>query len=233
MFSVDFNGKNCLEFGILPVRRPSIPAPERNVTEITVPGRDGVLVESDESYKPVTISVEFNFMDLPERVNERYRKFKKWILASGNPGILKFSDDGSAFYRVLYTKISAAERTSKRIGTFTADFICDPYTYMVAGLRRITRYAEIYNDYSVSHPDYIITGEGVCTLTVNGKTMTADVGQNLTINTDLMLAYREDGTLQNTDVTGNYEDLYLQEGENTISITSGFDLKLIPNWRCL
>ena len=69
-------------------------------------------------------------------------------------------------------------------------------------------------------------------LTVNGKTMTADVGQKITIDTDRELAYRKD-KLSNTAVSGKYDDLYLQEGENEITITEGFDLKIIPNWRCL
>ena len=54
----------------------------------------------------------------------------------------------------------------------------------------------------------------------------------MAIDTDRMIAYREDGTLQNTSVTGKYEDLYLLEGENDIEITGG-TVKVIPNWRCL
>ena len=69
-------------------------------------------------------------------------------------------------------------------------------------------------------------------LTVNGKTMTADVGQNITIDTDRELAYRKD-KLSNTAVSGKYDDLYLQAGENEITITEGCDLNIIPNWRCL
>lgn len=230
MFSVEFKEKNCLEFGILPVTRPSIPAPEENVEEITIPGRDGVLIEKDGSYKPIVIPVGFNFLSMPEKVNEKYRAAKKWLSGSGN---LKFSDDGSAFYKVLYVKITDVERTSKRIQNFTAEFTCDPYTYMKSGMQEITDYSNIYNPYSVSHPDYVIAGEGNCTISVNGKTITANVGQNLTINTDLMLAYRTDGTMQNAEITGDYQDLYLIEGENKISITTGFELAVIPNWRCL
>ena len=63
--------------------------------------------------------------------------------------------------------------------------------------------------------------------------MTANVGQNLTIDTDLMIAYRQDGTLQNTAITGDYEDLYLLPGENVINITSGFNLSVSPKWRTL
>lgn len=42
-----------------------------------------------------------------------------------------------------------------------------------------------------------------------------------------------DGTLNNTAVTGNYEDLVLIEGDNKVTITDGFDLKVIPYWRYL
>ena len=62
--------------------------------------------------------------------------------------------------------------------------------------------------------------------------MTANVGQNLTIDTDRMIAYREDGTLNNTKVSGSYEDMYLQPGNNKIEFYGG-NLKVIPNWRCL
>lgn len=90
----------------------------------------------------------------------------------------------------------------------------------------------LYNRYFLSHPVYKITGEGVCTLTVNGKTMVANVGQNLTIDTERKLSYRLDNTIMNTSVTGDYDDLYLLKGKNSIAITSGFRLKVIPNWRC-
>ena len=78
-----------------------------------------------------------------------------------------------------------------------------------------------------------ITGTGACTLTVNGKTMQATVNQDLTINTDRMISYNSQGASQNTLVTGDYEDLYLQPGDNTISITNRFTLQIIPEWRCL
>ena len=65
---------------------------------------------------------------------------------------------------------------------------------------------------------------------MNGKEVSANVGQNLLINTDLMQAYREDGALNNTAITGDYENLYLQEGLNEISVSSGFAAEVIPKW---
>ena len=70
-------------------------------------------------------------------------------------------------------------------------------------------------------------GTLICWATVNL------VGQNVTIDTELMIAYRMDGTMENTSVTGDYEDLYLKPGYNEIEITEGFEAKVIPNWRSL
>ncbi len=228
MYNILYKGVNCSRFGIIPARRPSVPAPEIRVTEMEIPGRDGVLVETDGCYGTITIPVEFNYLVPPEKWMDAYRKAKRWLTGSG---WLVLEDDQDYMYKVLYVKITDTERTSRRIGNFTAEFTCDPYAYLVSGQQEHSVTDVLYNPYMLSHPVYKITGEGVCALTVNGNTMSANVGQNITIDTELMIAYREDGTMQNTGVTGDYEKLYLQEGENTITVTSGFEVTVQPNWR--
>lgn len=228
MYNISFKGTNCSGFGIIPERRPSVPAPEIRVTETEIPGRDGVLVETDGCFGTITIPVEFNYLVPPDKWMDAFRKAKRWLTGTG---WLVLGDDQEYMYKVLYVKITDAERTSRRLGKFTAEFTCDPYSYLVSGQQEHSVTDVLYNPYMLSHPVYKITGEGVCTLTVNGNTMSANVGQNITIDTELMIAYREDGTMQNTEVTGDYEKLYLQEGENTITVTSGFEVTVQPNWR--
>lgn len=230
MFTISFKGKSCLEYKVFPSRRPDIPIPKKRINEIEIAGRDGILTETDGDYEPITIPVEFNFREIPEIWNTTYRNIKKWL--SGN-GILEFSDDRNFYYKVLYITFKNEKRKTRKIGVFIAEFTCDPYSYFKTGLEIMETERAAKNPGEECHPIYKITGEGMCTLTVNGKSMTANVGQNLTIDTELILAYRKDGTLNNTAVTGKYEDLYLKSGENTISISPGFDLKIIPNWRCL
>ena len=137
------------------------------------------------------------------------------------------------YYKVKHTTIGSSEREVKQVGEFETEFICEGHQYLASGTYEYEKQEVLYNPYSVSHPTYLITGNGRCTLTVNGNEFAAEVGQNVTINTDLMLAYRQDGRMMNTSVTGDYQELYLQEGDNTIEITEGFGLKVIPNWRCL
>ena len=112
-------------------------------------------------------------------------------------------------------------------------FTLDPFFYAESGLSEIHSWQTIMNNFDLSQPVYRITGEGMCTLTVNGKTMKANVGQNLIIDTSLRLAYRTDGTIQNTSVSGSYEDLYLLPGLNQLSLSDGFSMAVQPNWRCI
>ena len=85
----------------------------------------------------------------------------------------------------------------------------------------------------ISHPIYRISGTGSCTLTVNGKTMKVTVNQEITIDTERMIANNAQMVNQSNLLVGNYEDLYLQEGDNTITVSTGFTLNVIPNWRVL
>lgn len=227
-YSIAFNGGRCEEYGIHPVTRPNIPAPQRDIEVLEIPGKSGILTKDNKRYGAIEIPVAFNFYARPDEWCAVFRDAKRWLSGSGE---LEFSDDPDCFYKVYYVTITDSEREMKRIGRFNVNFTCDPFSYLKDGRREYGISDVLYNPYSTSHPAYKITGEGVCYLTVNNKSMRANVGQNLTIDTDRMIAFREDGTINNIAVSGDYEDLYLKEGDNQISITSGFSLKVIPNWR--
>lgn len=230
MFNVSYNNESCLEYGIIPVRRPNIPAPEEKVEEVEIPGRNGVLIISEKLYKSISILIEFNFMSKPNRWGETYRKAKKWL--SGN-GELWFSDDHDVYFKVLYCKVTDTERTSRRIGNFTAEFICEPYTYYKSGKNEIELEHVIYNPGVTCEPTYRITGEGLCTLTVNGYEFTANVGQEIIIDSNKMISYKADGQSVNTDVTGDYSKLWLESGDNALAVTDGFEAHITPEWRDL
>lgn len=229
-YSIAFNGIRCEDCGIQPVTRPNIPAPQRDIEVLEIPGKSGILTKDNQRYGPIEIPVEFNFFSQPDEWGTVFRNAKRWLSGSGD---LEFSDDPDYFYKVYYVVVSDSEREMKRIGRFTATFTCDPFSYLKDGRREYGISDVLYNPYSTSHPVYKIMGEGVCYLTVNNKSMRANVGQNLTVDTDRMIAFREDGTINNIAMSGDYDDLYIKEGDNQISITSGFTLKVIPNWRSI
>lgn len=221
------------ELGIAVSKRPSIPSPIRRYRETEVEGRNGRIYEDLETYDDIEITVEFNFFTRdPKEWNIKFRQIKKWI-NNIKDNKLKFSDDLSFFYLVNKATITSSERELRRHGKFQATFTCEPFMYLESGLDEMPIATTIYNDYEKTQPIYKITGEGLLTLTCNGKNVTANVGQNLIIDTKLGLSYRFDGAMRNTDLTGHYIDLYLLEGDNTFSYTNGFTIEIIPNWRCL
>lgn len=230
MWEIEFNSELNTCYEIL-ATRPSIPCSSFRKEFKSVPGRDGVLCIPTKEIDDITIVVKFHFVCDRDEWLKKFRNAKRWLLSNGNE--LRFSDDPNYFYRVKNVIIGTAERTVKEVGEFEAEFLCYGAQYFKEGNYEMDCAEVDYNPGVFSKPIYIITGEGSCTLTVNGKSITANVAQNLTIDTERMISYREDGTLQNTAISGNYEDLYLQEGDNKITVSDGFECKVIPRWRCL
>lgn len=232
-YTITYNNINPEDLGVFVVQRPNIPAPQLRINETIIEGRDGSLITTDGCFDNIEIAIQLNYMSPKDDWKSTFRKIKSWLLARNGERRLVLSDDTRYFYKVKNVIIGENERTSYRIGVLTPIFLCEPFEYLESGTDEYEIEDVKLNPYYMSKPIYKITGEGVCTLTVNGNEMTANVGQNLTIDTGLMIAYREDGMLQNTAVKGDYEGLYLNTGENQINIDGNVSLKIIPNWRCL
>lgn len=232
MFYIILDDVSSLSKNIVISRRPSIPAPTPDYTDITVSGVDGSYTEFEGTYRNVTVPIEFNYITNSNNWHQVWRDIKAWLL-TGNIRKLIFSDDMDYFRVVKKITLDTNEREFAQTGKFKAYFTFAPYEYLCIGEREIGLEQALFNPYVICEPTYIINGEGNCTLTVNGNEMSANISGNLVINTHFKLAYRDDGELKNVNVTGDFKNLLLVNGNNTISITDGFELKIIPNWRCL
>lgn len=229
---IEFNSMLGSSIKVYPTKYPNIPAAAEKISEVDIPGRDGVLKTRTGKYESTQIPIEFNYIGKEELWNERWRKVKQWL--SATDAELSIADDSEFYYRISRVILDTNERVSRRIGKFTATFVTkDGLSYYKSGKSKMSIEDVKCNPGITSQPIYIITGEGFCELTVNGKTMKVNVSENIVINTELMVSYHTDNTSQNTAVNGDYEELYLHEGNNEISITDGFECKIIPNWRCL
>ena len=256
-YSVEFNNVISETFKVYAVKRPDIPAPEYDLDEIQIPGRDGVLHIDNKRFKPVTIPIEFNYIGAERDWAGTWRAIKKWLVARDST--LKFSDDDEYFYKVYYVKLDVNNRVTSRIGRFTANFICHPYMYLVQGVEEIipektalplmdadgeiiceagnnpllTTYwiRTVLNAFDECHPSYVITGKGLCEIRINDKRLHANIVNKLIINTELQAAYRENGEKVNQTISGKYSDLWLKPGSNKLEINSGFELSIVPNWR--
>lgn len=225
-YFIIYNDSTNLDVNLLVINRPSKPAPVMEYEEVKVPG--GKTLYREKGYGDIEITVSFNFMS-KYSWDKDFRKIKQWLLSKVN-NKLKFSDDLEVFYRVNKVTIETPERVMKKVGRFNVTFICDPLTYIEENERELPQ--ALYNDYLVAKPIYRIVGEGYLTMNINNKTIKANVGQELIIDTDKGLCYRK-GIINNVALEGKYADMYLQEGNNTFSWTNGFKIYILPNWGCL
>lgn len=229
MYNFIYNNKSSLEFSAFVVNRPNIPTANENIKEYSVAGRNGTLTVREGTFPDITISIDMVYTSDADQFAETFRSLKAWLFAKEDNRLF-FSDDAGFFYVVKNVTVSENERTKRYIGNFTVNFICEAHQYAVEGYEFMSMAAAKNNPYDLCHPIYKIVGEGVCTLNVNGKSFRVNVGQNAIIDTDKMITYREDGVLQNTIASGDYEDLYLMHGDNTITATSGFTVTVKPRW---
>jgi len=232
MIDIQFNNIMGSTLGIYMKAKPAIPAASELVEKIRVPGRDGEMLVRKGIYESTSIPIEFNYIGPEEQWGQRWREAKKWLSAVDTE--LKFADDPSVFYKISQVIVNENEKKGRRIGVFNATFITkDGLSYLYDGKSEYDSNDKLYNPGIVSMPLYKFTGEGLCTLTVNDVTVKVNVAGDIVIDTEKMISYRSDGTAQNTALSGDYEDLYLQEGENVITVSDGFTCKVIPRWRCL
>lgn len=223
-YFMKFNEHVNGDFGVLMYDYETYSGGQKRRESTAVAGRRGELVSKPTSSGNVTIDVTFSVFG---HVKTNIDALKRWLKGTGK---LSFSDQPDFFYKVYAIDWGDIERELRKYGRFTASFACEPYKFKNDGQNEYAPEYLSLNPYDTAHPIYQITGDGMCTLTVNGNEMTANIGQNLTIDTDRMIAYRNDGTLMNTAVTGDYEDLYLLPGQNSIEISDGFTMTVIPQW---
>lgn len=235
MYYFTINDINCESKGIVVTKRPNIPAPKRNYKKYTIPGRNGKLYRDLETYDDIVIQIECNYITHPNNWNQQWRIIKNWLFSNSDKiRKLGLSDNPDFYFIVKKIEVTENDREVIESGEFKIKFTLDPYQYLRTGSVEYDFQNVLINYYDVSEPIYILKGEGMANLTVNGNTVTANVGQSLIIDTVRKLAYKSDGTSQNTSIKGDYDLLLLLNGENQISLSGkGISMKIIPNWRCI
>lgn len=220
-----FNGVTSLDLDLILYDIPVITSPTKRYNSYNVGGLDGELIEDEDTRSNAKVECVFSLLGPYTR--KKVRAIKKWLDSSGE---LIISDDLSYYFKSIITDFGDLERNLLEFGKFKVTFTVMPYEFATDGMnwRKITD--EFYNRYDKSYPKYRIKGEGLCTLTVNGNSMSMNIGQNIVLDTRIQEAYKLDGTSQNLTVAGDFTKLALVPGVNEISITEGFELEIQTNW---
>lgn len=200
--------------GLLIQSLSPISKPQKRTQIETIDGRDGDIITllGYSAYdKDVTIGLHGSF-----DVNQVISYFD-------SEGTVIFSNEPDKYYNYIITDAIDFEKLL-RYRTAKVTFHVQPFKYEVDELgviltssgETVTNKGNIY-----SKPIFTISGEGTINLLLNGaQVFTIELGDEgyITIDSDKLEAYK-DGVLKNRLVTGNYDNLKLNVGVNTIGWT--------------
>lgn len=217
--------------GLLITELPPITKPlERTLVE-TVDGRDGDIITKlgFSAYdKPCKIGLTHNY-----DIDEVIKYFN-------SEGVVSFSNEPDKYYRyAIYNQIDFEKLL--RFKTAEVVFHVQPFKYSFEATEQefiisqsptsvVVRNAGNY----YSRPILTITGSGDVTLSVNGTQLLTiamgDTSQTIRIDCEEMNAYYSDNTLANRIVTGNYDNIKLGLGNNTITTTGAVTKLKVENY---
>lgn len=202
-----------------------------DLSELTIPGRDGVLMTSNHRFKSFEQEFELIFLGTNKEIKANVERFARDILAEQYRmlDIMLTSDTGFIYRGYLsgegvQIKNSVSETTSK------VTFVMQPYKYMQEGLRTITLTSgrKLTNPGTMpSKPRLIINGSG--TVRINNLTL-KNIDRGLIIDSEMQ-------TCTNLNETQNqFNKMYgkfieLPPGDNTITWdNNSFTVQIIPRW---
>ena len=229
-YDIAFNGIRTKQKGVAVTTRPNIPVPVKRVQYVEVAGMDGSLKVTDGTYDDITIEVSLNFVRSPKWWHETAREVRNWLQGSG---ILRLDNLHGWHYRVKEAICSDMENVNRMGGKFTARFICEPFQYHDGGDSWLMSEECLINPYYLCMPKYRIEGSGNVTLSVNDNEWEIEItGDHIIIDTEKKLVYNDNKVNLRPYTEGEFADLYLKNGINTIEVSGG-NLKIMPNWRSL
>ena len=223
----NFLDKNCNDYGIVVEKYPSLFIPVKTFEKVNIAGNDKAEYR-EGTYEPITLSIECYLKD---RSPQKIREISKW-LNSKSEGKLILGNDPNFYYNARIINAIPINKVINLFGRFIIQFECEPFVYSLEEeVITITSNTEIENKgITVSKPIYKVYGSGA-TLKVNNKEFNIySINDYIEIDTELMECYKENISM-NTNVKGNYTDLWLKEGKNTIEINGASKVEITPKWR--
>lgn len=231
-YFVAINNQNSLEVtGLYISKLPPISKPLQRTNIEEIDGRDGDIVTT-LGYSAYDKEMEIGLFG-DYNIDEIISFFTQ-------EGTITFSNEPDKYYKFkIINDINFEE--FQRFKTATVVFHCQPFKFSTTeGTRTFTTFPSntvvICNNGNVySKPTLTLTGSGTINLSLNGVQVAvitlANEGETIEIDLDKLEAYNPTTkVLKNRQVTGNYENLYLKVGNNTISWTGTITSVKLKNY---
>lgn len=199
-----------------------------------IPGRDGNLYGTDISRGDAEIKVKFALHKTGAiGSNTSYQSvlnsIYQWLNGGGSGSKLVLSDDPDMFYEVQQVNISNDNRVIITFGYIEVTFTVYPFKFKKTSTATGTTVA---SDSSVTvtlvtdpcKPLYKYSASENGSITINDKVFNVFAGTYIYIDVRRLIAYNSVGAA--SVVGGDYKDLMLKNGSNTITTSEGVSVTI-------
>lgn len=204
-----------------------IPASTRVVDDIEVAGRAGTLTRLG-GWEDTTLTLQ-----LAVPTSDGLDAYRQAAAAFMDATTISLSGEPGVFRKIKHASVGPLARELASWGMFEAELVCQPFTYLTAGLTPVT----LTSSGTVTNPGLLeaapvitIHGTGQLTLTMNGTQyrINSPSGQ-VTLDSNRLVAHVA-GNVQTDALTGGFPTL--TPGANRITLGTGISkVVVVPNWR--
>lgn len=252
----EYNNENSLNHGVYILNKQSYNKPQKDLSVINVPGRDGSLIVDNGAYKSISLTLNLRMVapkvskDKVTSFSHAYSQIAEWLKPTAD--YLTYTDSYDPnYYRKAAVK-SAINLTQKHydIADFSVTFECKPYRYRWDGDTVITLNSFHANSITIVNPElyeslpiikvftlapYDPQSNRSHSFMLNGTTYTiTQINGDCTIDSEMMNVYH--GTVNQNK---NYQQSTfptLIPGENVLSLFGWGNVSKIqvtPRWRTI
>lgn len=239
---ITYDGVASTDYGIVVSEAPVFERPNRKQTIIQVPGRNGSVIFPEDAWEDVVRS--YNVW-LSENVTEDSGGDKSGYLVeyvdafeaflNSKKGYVRLEDNFEPdIYRLAYySGGDAFSNEMTQYGRATLRFTCRPERFLKSGETPIS----VTNGDTLTNPTrfaskpiiHIEASNETISVSIGGKTITAEVTDYINIDCERMNAFRLPVENKNDKISGSFPTI--PSGSNTIGITGLYtEVRITPQW---
>lgn len=239
---ITYDGVASTDYGIVVSEAPVFERPNRKQTIIQVPGRNGSVIFPEDAWEDVVRS--YNVW-LSENVTEDSGGDKSGYLVeyvdayeaflNSKKGYVRLEDSFEPdIYRLAYySGGDAFSNEMTQYGRASLRFTCRPERFLKSGETPVS----VTNGATLTNPTrfaskpiiHIEASNQTISVSIGGKTITAEVADYINIDCERMNAYRLPVENKNDKISGSFPTI--PSGSNTIGITGTYTkVEITPNY---
>ena len=233
---IEFNGIKSEAVGLRLLSKVEFSQAQRDITEVVVPGRDGIVLISNERLEKINQNFSFRLKRIGSNTLEQQMQVVKEWLDRPKGAFTSFLWEADELYQYQGRFISATySRENNVFMAVDITFQFQPIKFLKAGLIpvTVTTGSTLKNiGKAVSNPVITLTGTGNVTLNINTKIYVfKNINGGIVVDSENEVVTSLDGYQPQWDKAYTWPLPVLGLGDSKISWdNSAFKVSIIPRW---